>query len=94
MDLPICYLGYNNISRVSRGVLLATIKFPKELANKTYVIKGSFIAYNKISRGYYIYILAQCKKMVCQDMKFDEDGWLSRMQEPSVEILRSYEAAI
>jgi hypothetical protein len=45
-------------------------------------IKGIFVGYNETSKGYWIYIPAQWKTVVSRDVKFDEDGWSSRSQEP------------
>jgi hypothetical protein len=46
-------------------------------------IKGIFVSYIETSKAYRIYIPAQHKTVVSQDVKFDEDGWSSKSQPPT-----------
>jgi hypothetical protein len=46
-------------------------------------IKGIFVGYNKTSKAYQIYVPTQQKTVVSRDVKFVEDGWSSKSQEPS-----------
>lgn len=49
-------------------------------------IKGIFVDYNETSKAYSIYILAQQKTVVTQDIEFVEEGWSSESHKSPTEL--------
>ena len=49
-------------------------------------MKGALVGYNEFTKACKVYISSQPNIIVSQDMKFDENAWSSRSQEPPEEV--------